>query len=195
MLRANKHAVLQQSHLVGSELHPLCNTATTGHSEGFHTTGHTLLWALFNTLLLQSLALKRRSPGSVWAGAWWWWGGRSSCAGHGGAAGGTSGTLGHGKAPGLAHPVCTHQPRVFQHVCSFAVLPYATSRWQYLTNTVNLSSLNSCLCTKMEMGTQLFRQCFFCNRPIILPMHDTKGERTSFYFLGYPLQVKCSCRI
>lgn len=119
ILRANKHAVLQQSHLVGSELHPLCNTATTGHSEGSHTTGHTLLWAVFNTLPLQSLALKRRSAGSVWAWAWWWWGGRSSCAGHGGAAGGTSGTLGHGEAPGLAHPVCTHQPRVFQYVCSF----------------------------------------------------------------------------
>lgn len=37
VLRANEHAVLQKSHLVGSELHPLCNTATTRHLEGSQT--------------------------------------------------------------------------------------------------------------------------------------------------------------
>lgn len=34
MLCANERAVLQKSHLVGGELHPLCNTATAVHLEG-----------------------------------------------------------------------------------------------------------------------------------------------------------------
>lgn len=139
--------------------------------------GHILVWVLFNMLLLQSLTLKHISR-------------EASEPLHGGNEEAGAVVLvmvvllvaqvahwGHGKAPGLADSMCTHQSRVFQHLGSFA-LPFPTPcpGDQYFTNTVNLSSLNNCLCTKM--GTQLLRNYFFCKRPMILSVCGTNGNRT-----------------
>lgn len=144
MLCANERAILQKSHLVGGELHPLCNTATTGHLEGSQPRvqrgAHIGLTPVCYAALAKpclsvtSCRARQLSSDTVTMGrqeqlrcSW------RCCRWHK-----------HGKAPARTHPICTHQSRVLLRAQGFTLplrMPHLGENASNVINTDNLTSV------------------------------------------------------